>query len=198
MKWKAIAGVTVVLFVAVLILTIFVFFGESEGSKTGESEVTVSKTDTVLLRDIKNNYPPTPKEVLKYYSEITTCFYNEELDEDKLAALARRARELYDTELVADKTEEEYLEDLKEDILAFQSQGITVSGYTVSSSTDVFYFEEDEYEFARLYANYRLRQGTEFVYSNEKFLLRKDEQGHWKIFGWDLVEENSETTEVTE
>ena len=91
--------------------------------------------------------------------------------------------------MCADITEEEYLASLREDILEFNSLGIVVSGYTVSSSTDVEEFVVDGRECARLYATYRLRQGTEYIYSNEVFIMRKDENGHWKILGWELLEE---------
>ena len=64
-----------------------------------------------------------------------------------------------------------------------------MSGYSVSAAADVERFDEDGFEWARLYATYRLRQGTEYLYSNEVFLLRKDDDGHWKIYGFDLVED---------
>jgi hypothetical protein len=54
---------------------------------------------------------------------------------------------------------------------------------------DVEEFVVDGRECARLYVTYRLRQGTEYIYSNEVFILRKDENGHWKILGWELLEE---------
>ena len=60
---------------------------------------------------------------------------------------------------------------------------------TVSASTDVEEFVVDGRECARLYVTYRLRQGTEYIYSNEVFIMRKDENGHWKILGWELLEE---------
>lgn len=188
-KRKIMAGVIIILMAAVFILGFFVILNRQNGATTPE-EIVVTETDRVLLRDLERNYPPTPKEVLKYYSDITTCFYSEELKEEQLPELALKARELYDDELRADKTEEEYLEDLKIDIMEFNAQGIVVSGYSISSSTDVEFFSQDGFEFARLYVNYRLRQGTEYTYSDEVFLLRKDAAGHWKIFGWDVVEKD--------
>lgn len=187
-KRNTIAGVIVILLIAVFVVGFFVVLNQKNGDTPAEV-TTVSEVDRVLLRDMSRDYPPTPKEVLKYYSDITTCFYSENLEEENLKALAVKARELYDEELRADKTEEEYLEDLKNDILEFNSQGIVVSGYSLSASTDVEFFTDDGYEFARLYANYRLRQGTEYAYVNEVFLLRKDDAGHWKIYGWDMAEE---------
>lgn len=194
-KKNILAGIIVILMTAVFILGFFVVINKKNGEKIPEATV-VNPVDQVLLRDLERNYPPTPKEVLRYYSDITTCFYRDDLTEEQLKKLALKAREIYDDELCADKTEDEYLEDLKKDILSFQAAELVVSGYSLSASTDVEFFSADGFEFARLYANYRLRQGTEYAYVNELFLLRKDANGHWKIYGWDVVEE--ETKQVTE
>lgn len=188
-KRKILAGVIVVLMLAVFALGFFLYLSRQNSASVPE-ETIVRKVDEVLLRDLTRNYPPSPKEVVRYYSEITTCFYEENLTEDELKKLALKARELYDAELLASQTEEEYMEDLKKDILDFNAMGIVVSGYSLSASTDVEFFTQDGYSFARLYADYRLRQGTEYLYSNEVFLLRKDEEGHWKIYGWALAEKS--------
>lgn len=185
---KILVILIVVLFVSA-ILGLFIYVNNKPQSGSVEDDVVISNVDNVVLRNLDINYPPTPKEVLKYYSEITMCFYEENLSEEDLVRLAQTARKLYDAELCADVTEEEYLASLREDILEFNSLGIVVSGYTVSSSTDVEEFVVDGRECARLYATYRLRQGTEYIYSNEVFIMRKDENGHWKILGWELLEE---------
>ena len=177
----------VILFITAL-LGLFIYLNNKPQSNE-EEEIVISQVDNIVLRNLDLNYPPTPKEVLKYYSEITVCLYQENLTEEELVKLAQTARKLYDADLCASMTEEEYIESLREDVLEFNSMKLVVSGYTVSASTDVFYFQQDEYECAKLYATYRLRQGTEYIYSNEVFIMRKDEDGHWKILGWELLDE---------
>lgn len=186
-RYKVLAVIIVILFVAA-VLCVFIYQNNKPQDGITE-EVVISDVDNIVLRNLDINYPPTPKELLKYYSEITTCFYQENLTEEDLVRLAQTARMLYDEELCATMTEEEYIESLREDVLEFNSMGIVVSGYTVSSSTDVEEYEIDGREYARLYATYRLRQGTEYIYTNEVFVMRRDEDGHWKILGWELLEE---------
>lgn len=192
--------IIILLIAAVLLVGTFIMLNKKNESKIEEvPEVNVEKVQQMVLQDFSKNYPPTPREVMKLYSEITCCFYNAELIEEDLTALAQKARVLYDEELLANQTEEEYIAALKEDILAFNSQKITVSGYSVSSFADVDYYDQDGYEWAKVYVTYRLRQGTEYRYSNEVFLLRKDADKHWKIYGWMLAEEeNLEATSETE
>ena len=148
----------------------------------------ISPVTTVLLRNLDINYPATPKEVVKYYAELTKVLYNEEYTDEEFQALAVKIQQLYDPELVANKEQSEYLQDLKDEIEDFHTNKWTISTYWTSSSTDVERFTEDGYEFARLYCTFTIRQSGGSGSSNEVFLLRKDENEHWKIYGWKQVQ----------
>lgn len=194
-----IAGITAIILVAVIIILAFSYVNKQRASEvTTEPAVEVSAVDGILLSDFDRNYPPTPKEVVKMYSEITTCFYNEKMDEVTLEQLAEKSRELCDEELVENQSFEDYIDSLKTEILSFNSKSLTVSGYTLSSAADVEYYSADGFNFAKLYVTYRLRQGTEFVYSNEVFLLRKDDDGHWKIYGFTLADDEEPSEALSE
>lgn len=143
----------------------------------------------VLARDLKTNYPATPKEVVKFYSEISRCFYGEEYSEEELKRLAAKSREVFDDELVANQTDEQYLNALRRDIETNKIDKKTISSFSVSSSTDVEYYDFQGDEWAQLYCFYTFRISTSVQPIQEKFLLRKDSDGHWKIFGWKLVEQ---------
>lgn len=160
-----------------------------------EDYVKLTKVQEVLSRNLQTNYPQTPKEVVKYYSEITKCFYDEEYTEEELYDLGMKAMELYDHDLAGNKTEEDYFNDLKSEIQNFKENGYSISSYSTSSSTDVYYFEEDGYQFARLYCTYYVRIGTITQSVEEIFLLRMDLEGHWKIYGWDAASNYKELQE---
>ena len=181
------------LFLAIccVLLAYYLMNLKAEKSKP-EDYVQLTKVQEVLSRNLEINYPQTPKEVIKYYSEITMCFYNEKHEGNELYDLAMKAAELYDHDLVANKTEEEYLRDLKNEIAAFKKKGYAISSYSTSSSTDVYEFEEDGNKFARLYCTYNVRMGTVKQPIQEVFLLRMDLEGHWKIYGWDAASNHKE------
>ena len=176
------------LFIAVILVLIAYYLLSLKTKNNEPNEVPLTAVQTVLMRDLERNYPQTPKEVIKYYSEITKCFYNEEYTEEELSQLAMKAKELYDEELAGNKDDETYLIDLKAEIAEFKAKNQAISSYTPSSSTDVFYFKQDGYEFARLYCTYSIRIGTYIQPLEEIFVLRMDENGHWKIYGWDNVQ----------
>ncbi len=177
-------------FFIVMVIVGFYFFLSNRNDRTSKSEaIKPSKTKEILAYNFEDMYPPTPKEVLNLYSEITQCFYNEEHSEEEVEQLALKIQKLYDAELIANQTEEMYLQNLKNDIMVMQSNGYTVSSYSVSASTDVDYFKDDGFEWARLYCIYGVRKGTNLASSKEQFLLRKDSEGHWKIYGFKLIED---------
>lgn len=194
-RYKTPRGVFfMMLAVCCVLLAYYLMNVKAEKSKP-EDYVQLTKVQEVLSRDLKTNYPQTPKEVLKYYSELTKCFYNESYTDEELYELAMKAMELYDHDLAGNKTEEDYLKDLKSEIQVFKEKGYSISSYSTSSSTDVYYFQEDGFEFARLYCTYNVRMGTVIQPVEEIFLLRMNLEGHWKIYGWDEAKKHKEVLE---
>ena len=176
------------LFLAVMCVLAGYYLMTLKASKNKpEDVVELTFVQQVLARDLERDYPQTPKEVIKYYSDMTKCFYNEECTEEEINLLGLKALEVYDDELAANKDQDKYLADLKDEIKEFKENGLAISSYSTSSSTDVFYFKEDGFEFARLYCTYNIRSGTAIQPLEEQYVLRLDEKGHWKIYGWEEV-----------
>ena len=145
-------GIVILIFLACLIVGYYAYLSNRNNAKQEDAESAIlTDVEKTLSRDLGTNYPPTPREVIKYFSDITKCFYNEEYSEEKLVELADKIRLLYDEELVANQTEAEYIKQLKEDIEEFKENKRTIYSYAPSSSIDVETFTEDGYEWARLY-----------------------------------------------
>jgi len=185
---KRSGGIKIVIIGIVLaVLVVGYYFYLSNKIERPEEEVVEStQVQAVLMRDLEKNYPPTPKEVLKYFNEITMCFYNEKYTDEELEQLAVKIQGIYDGELVANKSQEQYMEDLQGDIMEMKSNDRSISSYQMPASTDVEFFSEDGSSCARMYCTYSIRQGTDIIQSRLVFILRQDEDKHWKILGWDL------------
>lgn len=154
-----------------------------------EEPVEITPVQNVLLRNLETNYPPTPKEVVKYFAEITRCFYSEKYTEEELEQLAVKIQQIYDEDLVKAKEQDKYIQDLKDDIKKFKDKKYVITGFYTSSSVDVEEFKESGHDWARLYCTFYITVNKKTnVKSQQKILLRKDAEGHWKIYGWDLVE----------
>lgn len=167
-------------------LVVGYFYHLSNKTKNVQEEVVESTlVQTILLRDLDKNYPPSPKKVVEYFNELAKCMYNEKYTEDEFYSLALKAMSIYDDELNSNKSFEEYIEDLKSDIDNFKALDQSISSYTLPASTEVVFFTEGGSSCARLYCNYNIRKGTDKFYSDVVFILRQDEDKRWKILGWD-------------
>ncbi len=179
----------IVIFLLCLVLGYYYYLSNKRSGRESEQQVKATAVQEVLMRDLESNYPPTPREVVKYYAEITRCFYGEDYTDEEFKDMAMKIQKLYDDELVANKTEQQYLDDLLLEINGLKDQQVVISSYSPASSTDVEEFVQDGYNWAQMRCTFNLRQGTQFQKTEEIFLLRKDADGHWKIFGWTLAEE---------
>ena len=193
-RFRGTKGIVILVIMMVLIVGYFVYLTNRNSSLGGESTPTASTKEnpvtTVLLRDLDTNYPATPKEVVKYYAELTKVLYNESYTDEEFLALALKIQQLYDQDLIDNKEQDQYLQDLKDEIEVFHTNKWTISTFWTSASTDVERFTDDGFEFARLYCTFTIRQNGSSGASNEVFLLRKDQDSHWKIYGWQLVKKN--------
>lgn len=189
--------VVIALIMAGLVFGYYKYLTSHSGDGLPKDEDQVAEEMTVvqelLVRADYREYPSTPVQVLRYYNEITACFYNEKYTENELEQLAMEARSLYDLELIMNQPQEDYLSDLKDDIATFAAGNITIFKSSVTPATDVYYFDYDGRECARLYSVYTLRSGTVNQLSKEVFIMRKDDEGHWKILGFELVEDEEGT-----
>lgn len=177
---------------AIMIGLLVMFYYHVSNTKTeAKSEENTEKITVVqelMMRDLEKDYPPTPKEVVKYYSDISQCYYNETYTDEELEALAKKSMELMDDELRARNPWEMYITNLKAEIVDRKGQDCKIYSYNTSASTDVEYYAKDGRDMASLYCTYTIRLGTSMGNTRELFILRKDDAGHWKILGW-LVEQ---------
>lgn len=187
-KGGMIKGLIVTIVLIGLIGGYYYYLSNKKQDKSKEEEVKATAVQEVLMRNFDKNYPPTPREVVKCFGELTQCLLGETYTEEEFQQLAIQAQKLYDDELIAGKTQQQYYEDLKWDINLFKEEGVVISSYTPASSVDVEEFTQNGYKCAKLTCSFTLRKGTLLEANEEIFVLRKDDDGHWKILGWKPAE----------
>ena len=187
---RAIKGILIGLVLIALVVGYYFYLSNRKPKEAAEdTETTVSAVQKLLLKNIDDDYPPTPREVLKLYSDITVCFYSEDYTDEELTQLALQIEKLYDEELIANNTPDQYQKNLRWDIKTMMDKNLRVTSYSVASATDVDYFDAGGRSWARLSCTYTIRSGKEAGLAREIFLLRKDDMGHWKIYGWEAAKE---------
>ncbi|MCM1191740.1 MAG: hypothetical protein NC123_05925 [Butyrivibrio sp.] len=182
---KSTVRVTVILIVVIAgLVALYCILLSKMKSDAGVTKMT--PVQSALSRDLTKNYPATVKEVIKYYTEIEKCFYNEECTDAEIEALGMQARMLYDQELLDNNEVADYITKLKAEVKGFKDAKRRLISIVVASSANVDYFSEDGYEFARLYCGYTVKENNgQNLGEGRIYLLRKDADRHWKIYGWE-------------
>ena len=160
-----------------------VFYFVANG-KREDSMTKLSATEATIQRDLSINYPQTPKAVVRYYAELSQCMYDPANSDEQIAEIARQSRDLFDDELKAQQTDEQYLASLKSTIAGFINDNRRIVSFTVSPSSEVIYSKLDIGDVASLYCTYTMQKGSVSYSDPEHFLLRRDGDGRWKILGW--------------
>lgn len=165
----------------------YIYWMNQNGNASSEN-VELTKVQQLITKDLKKNYPSTPREVVKIYNEIITCFYNEEYTEKELGALVDQTLLLMDEELAAINEKEDYLNRVKEEILEFATAERTIMRYTLPSSNEIEFRTVDGRECAYVEMSYLLKEKSSLNKTFQTYVVRKDEDGNWKILGFDKTE----------
>lgn len=178
-------------FTVIIILAIVAVVGYyaylSNKTRSAREDESMTFVESTLSRNLVSNYPPTPKEVLRYYNEIQKCFYNEECTKEETEALILKLRDLLDQELLDQNSLAMHTIRLEEEIKEFKEKKRTITGMSVSSSANVIYDTVDGYECAKLNCDYNIMEDGKSNPTTQVFLLRKDSGRKWKIYGWKIL-----------
>lgn len=185
---KKVTTRTSMIIILLVVLVVGYYAYLSNKDKESRADATMTVVQTTLSRDLSKDYPPTPKEVVKYYNEILRCLYNEESTEEEIESLGLKARELYDGELLENNELGSYLIKLQMDVKDYRNNERRITSFNPASSTNVEYFEEDGYSFAKIMCGYNIMQAGQNYSISQMYLLRKDVNKQWKIYGWEDVE----------
>ena len=158
----------------------------------------MSEVDTALSRDLDNDYPATPKEVIKYYNDLMKCFYNEECTAEELQDLGRKSLQLFDEELQENNDEDTYLIRLQGEVQNYKDSKRKITSVSLAPSTNVDYYSVDGYSFARIYCGYTMTENGKKTSTVMVYLLRMDDSRRWKIYGWETADQLNSNLEQTD
>ena len=179
----------ITIIITILILAVVAYYAYlSNKSKSERAAASMTVVEETLSYDLDRNYPPTPKEVIKYYNDIMKCLYNEECTDEEIDKLGMKSRGMYDTKLLEVNEIGTYLINLRSEVEDYKGKKRTIINSAVASSTNVDYYTRDGYSFARLICTYTINENGTNTTTRIVYLLRKDSERRWKIYGWDLAE----------
>ena len=170
---------------AALILGYYSYLQSRIERKENTEAQKLSEYDRIVAQDFQSEYPLTPREVLKWYNRIITEYYgHEDLTDSELKKLIERQRALLDTELLEQNPEDQFILNVKSNIVEYQARSQRIVQSKVCSSNDFRYKTVNGYECAYGKCYYFMKEGSNFFPQYQEYCLRKDTEGHWKILTW--------------
>lgn len=185
---KRLSWLVVVTIIVVLGVAWYYYDSVKKDDEGGISDKGVDEVAKVLNKDLEESYPYTAREVVQFFVRIQKCYYNEDYTDEELVKLAFKATELFDDELKADNKFDEYFEDLRDEIDAFESDNKVINRVILDKSSEVVYSTVDEQKYASINCTYYVKGDAGTSRVMETYILRKDEAGRWKILGWKQYE----------
>ena len=152
-------------------------------------EDVLSKIDSNTIgEEMESDYPLTVCQVVSLFTKIQRSYYNEDNSEKELIKLAYMATILFDKELIDNNPFDEYFEELQEEIEGYQDDNRIISRVIVGKSSDVKYSTVDEKKYASVECIYYVQNDSGTMKNVTTYILRKDEDGKWRILGWQLYQ----------
>lgn len=185
-------GTTATLISMLLIAVALVGFYFWQYNKEEDGKVETGKTSTeaqkLLNYDFETRYPQTPREVIKLYCRMLKCLYNNELTDDQVTQMADQIRRLFDIELLENNPRETHIKELKKELKSYIENKKSISRYAIEKGSNVKIVKVEGVESTSVKAYFSVKDGSEFTPVYELFILRKDENDKWRIYGWNLIQ----------
>lgn len=183
-----------IVIVAAICTAFYIVNNNSKKESAKEAELT--EIQKITTRNMEKDYPATPREVIKFYNRIVKCYYGRQYSDDELEQLADQALSMFDDDLLKKNEKESYIESVKSDAAQYEEDNKSISQTDVCDSNDVKYMTDNGDDIAYDTASYFIKTGSSYTKTYQEYVLRKDDDGDWKILTFYKIEgESSESDE---
>ncbi|MBE5907061.1 MAG: hypothetical protein E7277_09855 [Lachnospiraceae bacterium] len=172
---------------AALIGGYYFYLTTRNGSGAQNETAKQTEVQKLLDEDLINNYPTTPRSVIKMYNRFLKCMYNEKYSDNEFLQMIKNQKELLDSELAAHNPEPQYTESMRKDVKQCKEEERTIRNATVCSGNEVIYKKTKKGECAYVTCTYFMKVGSNYQTTNQRYVLRKDDAGKWKILVYYLI-----------
>ncbi len=198
MKKKGTQAFTLIIFIVALIALGYYLHLTSESPD--HQDVTPSSEKEILLSyDMIENYPKTVRETVKLHCRYLKYIYNEglakDVTDDDLFTLNQKMRQLFDEELLELNSQDKQLQALKDEMALYEANKQKLVSYTLAEASQIAYNTEDGVEYAKMRVTLAMTIDGASLSVDEEYILRQDEEGKWKILGWQAIQQKNVDTE---
>lgn len=187
-KESAFEKIKFVIVIAIFVVIFLVYFNHlSNNSSKRKAKVEKSEIEILTGYDMVNDYPKTPRDVVKLHCKfMKTLYKTKDISDEELVVLNQQVRNLYSSELLKYNPENDNLVDLKKNIQKTKDEGYTYQMYELPEASQVTQYTKDSVEYATLEVALTVDTSDGKGYVYERYVLIK-ENNQWKIHVWGPV-----------
>lgn len=166
-------------------------------ANSSPEEGVLTQVEKIITRNLDAQYPVTPREVVKFYNKIITSYYAKDYTDKEFDALTRQALKLFDAELVETNPLESYKVAVRLEVQDYERRERTIEKDNVCDSQDVLYLTDPNNgdEIAYVTASYFMKEENAYEKIYQRYVLRKDSEGCWKILSFYQIQAPSADTD---
>lgn len=184
------AFILILLLLIIVVMFYYVYIGNQSGNQTSSEEK--SEVESLLEYDFEDDYPKTVRETVKLHNTYLKLAYNGTFCEEELDVVNKNIRQLMDEELLSYNLEQDQLEGMKTEIKEFEEDEKKFVNFAVADGSTVEESTENGRNYAKITVSLVIKVEGKSVYPEEEYILRKDENGRWKILGWQITTKSEE------
>lgn len=197
-KKKVLTAFILMVIIAAAVIVLYYFISKPDNGETQGAAEPGSEIEKLIQKDLDTKYPATPSEVVKLYWRFNKCMYNTGMSDKNFEQLLEQLRKLYDEEFLAreDNSWENMLENFKKDRDEYMRNKKIIAMYTVEPSSSAAHGKVDDKDYVTIVCTTMIKQKAKRTNLVERFMCRCDENGNWKILGWEQIssEDNADSS----
>lgn len=180
-KNSIIKTIVVAVFFAVIVL--LYFYSLNHRSATRKNNINKSEFQELVEYNMKDDYPKTPREVVKLHCRYYKLIYTSKLKDEDLGLMNSQMRKLYATDLLMYNSESAALSLLKADIEKVEKEDYEYRAYALPEPSQVKSYKQNGKDMATMEVTVTVGEQKHAAYVYQQYVLVK-ENDQWKILGW--------------
>ncbi|WP_026514298.1 DUF6715 family protein [Butyrivibrio sp. LB2008] len=165
----------------------FMFVGTKKDP--GEEQYNLTAVDEITTTNLEKNYPANPRKVVDLYANIMKVLYKEEYTDGQQDKMLEVLQGIMDDELLAGQSD--FKKSIKNEVAERKKGDYSISNYIVQNSEPEVLNVSGK-KMCNVECLFSLRKGSTGTIANYyQFILRQDEEGRWKILGWQVKQNDN-------
>jgi hypothetical protein len=160
----------------------FYLYSQNQGGGNKDELTDVQK---IILHDFKKDYPPSPREVAKWYNRIVAGYHHKDTTPEQLGKLVDQMILLFDEDFKVKVPRNQYYNSVAADVKAYEKAKMQITLMNVCDTDQVRYSTDDRNDdkLAFVDIDYFVKTDGQLARSYMTIGMRQDEDGRWKIVG---------------